>query len=718
MTGAVVAAALALSVLPAPVAAASPPTFVNKVSACYDVSLDIGCFALSVDGLGMGANDDVYTSSGLIRRVKQMNSAGTMIRNWGPAGTGYDMNSAGALAIAPGGDVLIAGWDYIYRFSSAGVWKATYADMRISAARAIAVSASGNIYVAVAAGIVWFNSGGTYMGEWTVEGGFGGVALAVGTGASEDLYVSDRTSNKIHRYSPTGGYIGSFGSAGTGDGQFNAPEGVAVAPDGDVYVVDAGNSRVQRFTSTGTFVTKWGSAGYLDGQFNQPIAIAIGASGDILVGESTQIKRFRNGTSPTAVLTPPATPTKAATLTYALAFNEPVTGLSAADFTRTGTATGCVVGTPAGSGAAYTVPVTGCSQGTVILALDVNTVTTGAPATGPTAPVAAAAVTIDRTGPSAVLTRPATPTNATALTFKVTFSEPSAVLDKVDLTRTGTATGCVVGTPVVSGVTYTVYTVPVTGCSAGTVILTLKANTVADEASNTGPAAAVASAAVTIDRTIPTATAPVGSVRTGVPLAGTAIPVKLTWTGADTGGAGILRYELARSTNGGTTWAAAVSIATATYATTVPGTAGTVRFRVRAVDKAGNAGAWKTGPILTPRLVQGATRSTGTWGTTTSAAYSGGSTRYASTARASATYTFTGRSVALVTTRAASRGSVKVYVDGVLAGTVSTTATTTAYRSVVWSKTFAASGAHTVKLVVAGTAGHPRVDLDAFAVLK
>ena len=47
--------------------------------------------------------------------------------------------------------------------------------------------------------------------------------------------------------------------------------------------------------------------------------------------------------------------TNAASLVYDLTFSESVTGLAAADFTVSGTATGCVVGTPSGSGTTYTV---------------------------------------------------------------------------------------------------------------------------------------------------------------------------------------------------------------------------------------------------------------------------------------------------------------------------------------------------------------------------
>src|ERR1700730_13573588 len=58
------------------------------------------------------------------------------------------------------------------------------------------------------------------------------------------------------------GVPASFGSAGSGDGQFTEPTAVAVNDSsepplvepaaGNVYVLDTGNNRVERFSSTGT----------------------------------------------------------------------------------------------------------------------------------------------------------------------------------------------------------------------------------------------------------------------------------------------------------------------------------------------------------------------------------------------------------------------------------------------------------------------------------
>ena len=72
----------------------------------------------------------------------------------------------------------------------------------------------------------------------------------------------------------TYGFVAKWGSAGTGDGQFQMPVGIATDAGGNVYVADAQNNRVQKFTSTGTFVSKWGSAGTGNGNFYLPFGVA------------------------------------------------------------------------------------------------------------------------------------------------------------------------------------------------------------------------------------------------------------------------------------------------------------------------------------------------------------------------------------------------------------------------------------------------------------
>ncbi len=123
--------------------------------------------------------------------------------------------------------------------------------------------------------------------------------------------------------------------------------------------------------------------------------------------------------------------TNALNLTFDVDFDEDVFVLAASDFSVGGSATGCSVGAPIGSGDSYDVTVSGCCEGTVILTLAASGVTdtagnANAVTSGPT-------VTVDRTGPSVVIDLQAASdsgisttddvTNAATLVFDVTFSE-------------------------------------------------------------------------------------------------------------------------------------------------------------------------------------------------------------------------------------------------------------------------------------------------------
>ena len=78
--------------------------------------------------------------------------------------------------------------------------------------------------------------------------------------------------------------IGTRGSSGSGDGQFDYSSGVAV--QGDVlYVADYNNRRVQKLTTSGEFLSKFGSHGSGDGQLNGPRGIRVDAGGRIFVSE-------------------------------------------------------------------------------------------------------------------------------------------------------------------------------------------------------------------------------------------------------------------------------------------------------------------------------------------------------------------------------------------------------------------------------------------------
>jgi DNA-binding beta-propeller fold protein YncE len=73
-----------------------------------------------------------------------------------------------------------------------------------------------------------------------------------------DIYVSDGYGNsRVHKYSPDGKLLKSWGEPGTGPGEFNIPHNLCCDPDGWVYVADRENHRVQVFDGEGRYETEW-----------------------------------------------------------------------------------------------------------------------------------------------------------------------------------------------------------------------------------------------------------------------------------------------------------------------------------------------------------------------------------------------------------------------------------------------------------------------------
>jgi DNA-binding beta-propeller fold protein YncE len=73
-----------------------------------------------------------------------------------------------------------------------------------------------------------------------------------------DIYVSDGYQNaRVHKYSPGGKLLFSWGEPGTGEGQFNLVHNIACDDEGWVYVADRENHRVQVFDGNGKYQSQW-----------------------------------------------------------------------------------------------------------------------------------------------------------------------------------------------------------------------------------------------------------------------------------------------------------------------------------------------------------------------------------------------------------------------------------------------------------------------------
>lgn len=151
-----------------------------------------------------------------------------------------------------------------------------------------------------------FDQSGNYIRAWGSPGLGNGQFISIGGIAVDvlgNVYVADSGGDsglgypkRVHKYTSSGGFITSWGSEGSSNGQFyDGPKNVAVALDGNVYVTDAGNHRVQKFDSNGNFIKAWGEEGSGDGQFMYPYCITTDSLGFIYVADIYgRVQKFSN----------------------------------------------------------------------------------------------------------------------------------------------------------------------------------------------------------------------------------------------------------------------------------------------------------------------------------------------------------------------------------------------------------------------------------------
>ncbi len=118
-----------------------------------------------------------------------------------------------------------------------------------------------------------FGSIGTGDGQFNLPGD-------VAVDDNRNIYVADSSNHRIQKFDSNGNYLAQWGSSGSGDGQFYFPHSIEYAPDGYLYVGDYGNSRIQIFDTDGNYIDKFATTG-------QPGDSFIAENGDIYVPDYT-----------------------------------------------------------------------------------------------------------------------------------------------------------------------------------------------------------------------------------------------------------------------------------------------------------------------------------------------------------------------------------------------------------------------------------------------
>ncbi len=135
------------------------------------------------------------------------------------------------------------------------------------------------------------------------------AGIAVESGGS--VLVASKANSKIDKYTAAGTYVTSFAPV-----TFSQPTGVAVSPTtGNFYVSDTGNNRIVEVSPTGTLVTSWGSKGTGLGQFANPTQVVVDGHGDVWVANTAdhRVDQFSpSGTYLNTVATTTPAPTLSA----------------------------------------------------------------------------------------------------------------------------------------------------------------------------------------------------------------------------------------------------------------------------------------------------------------------------------------------------------------------------------------------------------------------
>ena len=214
----------------------------------------------------------------------------------------------------------------------------------------------------------------------------GGTVVA---GALNSTNTSISFASTITANDATGGYANFY------------LNGVLIGTDSTIASTDTTVNLTLALPQSGAIAAALAAGGALSVQL-------VDAAGNATPGPSTTLTSDFTAPSVSGMSTAATSPITSLPLTFNLTFSEAVSGLTAADFTNAGTATGCVfTPTPAsGPASSYSVAITGCGQGTINPSLNSGAI---ADAVGNPGPASAYAASFSTTFVNSVPTNTGVP---------------------------------------------------------------------------------------------------------------------------------------------------------------------------------------------------------------------------------------------------------------------------------------------------------------------
>ncbi len=156
--------------------------------------------------------------------------------------------------------------------------------------------------------VIVFDRDGKYLyswGEGTITRAHG-----IWIGPDDSVYLSDDEGHYVKKFTPEGKLLLTLGTGKPSDtgitgidyrtikrrgGPFNLPTNLALGPNGEMYISDGyGNAAVHKFSPDGKLLLSWGEPGSKPGQFNLPHGIGVDSQGVVFVAdrENSRLQLF------------------------------------------------------------------------------------------------------------------------------------------------------------------------------------------------------------------------------------------------------------------------------------------------------------------------------------------------------------------------------------------------------------------------------------------
>jgi streptogramin lyase len=253
----------------------------------------------SVDGQMKSPSDALLDDQGDLwvldrnnARIQRFGPDGQFIAKFGTPGTGEgQLSNPRAFALDAAGNLLVVDNNRVKKFSPSGQFLSQFGSYGAAAgqfegAGGIAVGRDGTIWVADMLRVQRFTAGGQFVERVGASQIF--FPLGLDTAPNGNVLVADSASARIEVLSEEGDYLRSFGSAGSGPGQFSEPIEVDVDPSGNVWVGDGQTDRIQLYNAAGDYVAQFGSFGTGAQQLKlgAPAGIAADGEGRVWVADS------------------------------------------------------------------------------------------------------------------------------------------------------------------------------------------------------------------------------------------------------------------------------------------------------------------------------------------------------------------------------------------------------------------------------------------------